>query len=306
MIDKLEFFIALAKEQHFGRAAEACGVTQPTLSAGLKQLEETLGVMLVQRGSRFQGLTTEGQRVLDWARRIVGDSRAMREEVRALKKGVSGHVTIGVVPTALSAVTDLITPFQASHPGVTITIRSRTSQALLADIENLEADCGISYLDNEPIGRMKTQPLYEERYALITPPGGPIGQRDSVTWQEAAGLPLALLTPDMQNRRIIDRALASVGVRATPHLQSDSMVALLSSVAVGPWCSIVPMRMARFAGDRVAAYPLSEPEVVQTIGLIAPQREPMMPIVAALMLEARRRWAASMPMGPGARDQFAW
>ncbi len=57
MIDKLEFFIALAREQHFGKAAEACGVTQPTLSAGLKQLEDTLGVMLVLRGARFQGLT---------------------------------------------------------------------------------------------------------------------------------------------------------------------------------------------------------------------------------------------------------
>ncbi len=80
------------------------------MSAGLKQLEDTLGVMLVQRGSRFKGLTPEGLRVLDWARRIVGDARAMREEVRALKKGVSGHLTIGVIPTALSAVTDLIGP----------------------------------------------------------------------------------------------------------------------------------------------------------------------------------------------------
>ncbi len=60
MIDKLEFFMALARERHFGRAAEECGVTQPTLSAGIKQLEDILGVMLVQRGTRFQGLTPEG------------------------------------------------------------------------------------------------------------------------------------------------------------------------------------------------------------------------------------------------------
>jgi DNA-binding transcriptional LysR family regulator len=306
MIDKLEFFIALAREKHFGRAAESCGVTQPTLSAGLKQLEETLGVMLVQRGARFQGLTVEGERVLDWARRIVGDSRAMREEVRALKKGVSGHVTIGVVPTALAAVTDLIAPFRATHPDVTITIRSRTSQGILSDIESLEADCGISYLDNEPVGRMKTQALYEERYGLVTAKSGPLGERETVSWREAAGLPLALLTPDMQNRRIIDRALASVGIRAEPRLQSDSMVALLASVAAGPWCSIMPMRMARFAGESLSVYRLTEPELMQTIGLIAPQREPMMPIVAGLMVEARRVWLASMPMGPGTRDELSW
>ncbi|MBV9261293.1 MAG: LysR family transcriptional regulator, partial [Pseudolabrys sp.] len=89
MIDKLEFLLALAREKHFGRAAEECGVTQPTLSAGIKQLEESFGVLLVNRGSRFQDFTPEGERVLDWARRIVGDSRAMREEVHALKYGLA-------------------------------------------------------------------------------------------------------------------------------------------------------------------------------------------------------------------------
>src|SRR5580692_3431512 len=84
MVDKLDFLLALAREKHFGRAAESCGVTQPTLSAGVKQLEDTLGVLLVNRGSRFLGFTNEGERVLDWARRIVGDTRAMRDEVRAL------------------------------------------------------------------------------------------------------------------------------------------------------------------------------------------------------------------------------
>ena len=86
MIDKLELLLALAKERHFGRAAEACGVTQPTMSTSLKQLEEILGVMLVQRGSRFVGFTPEGERTLDWARRIVGDVRGMREEINSLKR----------------------------------------------------------------------------------------------------------------------------------------------------------------------------------------------------------------------------
>ena len=65
MIDKLEYLLALARERNFGRAAEQCGVTQPTFSAGIKQLEDTLGVMLVQRTSRFLGFTSEGERVLD-------------------------------------------------------------------------------------------------------------------------------------------------------------------------------------------------------------------------------------------------
>jgi Bacterial regulatory helix-turn-helix protein, lysR family len=92
LLEKLEFLLALAREKHFGRAAKHCGVTQPTLSAGVKQLEDAFGVLLVNRGSRFQGFTAEGERVLDWARRIVGDTRAMRQEVHALKHGLAAYL----------------------------------------------------------------------------------------------------------------------------------------------------------------------------------------------------------------------
>src|ERR1700704_6311414 len=94
LIDKLEFLIALARERHFGRAAEVCGVTQPTLSSGLKQLEETLNTLLVVRGSRFEGFPPEGEQALEWARRIVADSRAMRQDLDTLKRGLSGDIRI--------------------------------------------------------------------------------------------------------------------------------------------------------------------------------------------------------------------
>ena len=157
MIDKLDFILALAREKHFGRAAEACGVTQPTLSAGVKQLEEQMGVLLVNRGSRFQGFTPEGQRVLDWARRIVGDTRAMREEINALRHGLSGRLRIAAIPTALAMVAALTTPYRERHPNVQFTIYSRTSIEILELLDNLEIDAGITYLDNEPLGRVTTR-----------------------------------------------------------------------------------------------------------------------------------------------------
>src|SRR5499433_204530 len=122
MIDKLEFLIALAREKNFGKAAEQCGVTQPTFSAGIKQLEDMLGVLLVQRTSRFLGFTAEGERVLDWARSIIADTRAMRAEVQTLKKGLSGHLKIAAIPTALPMVSTLTTPYRAKHPNVKFTI----------------------------------------------------------------------------------------------------------------------------------------------------------------------------------------
>jgi DNA-binding transcriptional LysR family regulator len=198
MIDKLNFILALAREKHFGRAAEVCGVTQPTLSAGVKQLEEQMGVLLVNRGSRFQGFTPEGERVLDWARRIVGDTRAMREEINALRHGLTGQLRIAAIPTTLAMVAQLTTPYRARHPDVRFTIWSRTSIEILTLLENLEIDAGITYLDNEPLGRVNAVPLYQERYQLLTSADAPLGNRDRVTWKEVAQVPLCLLTPDMQ------------------------------------------------------------------------------------------------------------
>jgi DNA-binding transcriptional LysR family regulator len=164
LLDKLEFLLALAREKHFGRAAEASGVTQPTLSAGVKQLEESFGVLLVIRGSRFQGFTAEGERVLEWARRIVGDTRAMRQEVHALKHGLAGRLRLAAIPTALAMVETLTTPFRARHPDVQFTVLSRTSIEILGHLENLEIDAGLTYLDNEPLGRVTAVPLYREHY----------------------------------------------------------------------------------------------------------------------------------------------
>jgi DNA-binding transcriptional LysR family regulator len=292
VIDKLEFLLALAREKHFGRAADACGVTQPTLSAGVKQLEDNFGVLLVNRGSRFQGFTAEGERVLDWARRIVGDTRAMREEVHALRHGLAGRLRIAAIPTALAMVETLTTPYRARHPNVQFTVYSRTSIEILTELENLEIDAGLTYLDNEPLGRVTAVPLYNERYRLLVAADAPLGDRESVTWADAARVPLCLLTPDMQNRRIIERLLRDTGIAPNITLESDSMVLLYSHVRTGRWASVMPARLATSLGltesNKLRAIPIVEPEASHTIGLVAPAREPMTPLTAALVTEARR------------------
>ena len=295
MLDKLAYLMALSREQHFGRAAAACGVTQPTLSAGIKQLEETLGTLLVQRGSRFIGFTAEGERTLDWARRIVGDERAMREEIKALKHGLAGQLRIAAIPTALAMVAQLTTPYRARHSDVRFTILSRTSIEILTLLENLEIDAGITYLDNEPLGRVNSVPLYQERYQLLTAADAPLGDRDAVTWAEVSRVPLCLLTPDMQNRRIIDGLLRAAGGDVQPTLESNSMIVLFAHVRTGRWASVMPARLAETLGltATIRAIPIVEPEAVHAIGLVVPMREPMTPLTAALVAEAKRMAAGT-------------
>jgi len=289
MIDKLEFFIALARERHFGRAAEECGITQPTLSAAIRQLEDQLGVMLVQRGSRFQGLTPEGQRVLEWARRIVGDTRTMREEMKAAKRGLAGHIRLAAIPTALAMVPKLTAPFQEKHPEVTFSILSVTSVQVLSLLENFEIDAGITYLENEPLGRVTSVPLYSERYYLVVAKGSPLSDRTQVTWQEVSQLPLCLLTPDMQNRRIVNQHLIEAGASVNPTLESNSMIILFSHVRTGKWASVMPLNVAQSFGfaDEISTIPIVEPDARHTVGIIATERDPNTPLVAALLAEAR-------------------
>jgi DNA-binding transcriptional LysR family regulator len=290
LIDKLEFLIALAREQHFGRAAEACGVTQPTLSAGIKSLEDNLGVLLVQRGARYHALTAEGQRTLEWARRIVGDSRAMRQDIRALRQGLTGHVTIAAIPTALAMVAALTTPFRARHPSVQFSILSRTSVEILGLLESFEIDAGLTYLDNEPLGRVRTVPLYHEQYRLLTAADSPLGERTQVSWADVGGIPLCLLTPDMQNRRIIDRYLRSAGQEPAPTLVSDSMLVLFTHVRTGRWATVMPAKLAEALGlvQMIRSIPIVGDEPYPLVGLVVPHREPMTPLAAALVVEARR------------------
>lgn len=295
MIDKLEFLIALAREKHFGRAAEACGVSQPTLSSAIRSLEDVLGAPLVERGSRFIGFTVEGERALDWARRIVGDARAMREDLASMKKGLSGHLRLAVIPTALPMVSRLTTAFTERWPDVKMSVFSRNSTEALRLLENLEIDACLTYLDNEPLGKVAATPLYRERYHLVTGTEGPLraalAGRASITWREVGKIPLCLLTPDMQNRRIIDHLLAEVGMTAEAKLESNSIMVLAAHVRTGRWSSVMPRILAEalgLTGASIAVVPIVEPEVAHTIGLVTTARDLRPPLVEALAAEARR------------------
>jgi len=297
LLDKLTFLVALAREKHFGRAAEGCGVTQPTLSAGLKQLEATLGVLLVHRSGRFGGFTPEGERVLVWATRIVADARAMRDEVRALLEGLSGHLRLLAVPTALPAVARLTTPLRLAHPQVTFSVRSCSAAEVLAGVETLQADAGITYIGGEGLGRFRSVALFEERYRLLVPAGDALAERRSVRWADLSDIPLSLLTSDMQNRRIIELRLQNAGGFRPPVLESNSIIVLITHVRSGHWASVIPAIMAESLGvqEGLRSIPIVEEEACPIIGLVYPQREPLLPLTSALLAEARLAFVGEMP-----------
>ena len=289
MIHKLEMFIAVAKEGHFGRAAESLGITQPTLSTGIKQLEEALGVQLIFRGARYGGLTPEGARALVWARKLVGDTRAFREEMRVSRHGLSGHLRLAVIPTALTWAAILSAHFAQAHPKVRFTILSRTSTEVLKMLENLEVDAGLSYIGNEPLGRMTTAQIYTERYMLVCHADNPLALQSEVTWADLAAENLCLLTPDMQNRRIINQCFMEADVTPDALVEANSTLVLAAIVEQGGWVTVLPGDMARFlaAGKGLAVVPIAGAHVEHKVGLVAPHRKPHTPVLEALLRAAQ-------------------
>ncbi len=216
LLQQLTYLSALARERHFGRAATTCGVSQPTLSAGIQRLEQELGAPLVLRGRRFEGLTPEGARLLSWVHRILADVDGMRRDLGAMREGLAGRLRIGAIPTALPITSLLTKPLCDSHPALDLSVLSMSSREIEQGLHDARLDVGITYLDNEPLRDVRTLELYHERYFLLTPPGGPFADAATVAWEDAAATQLCLLSPDMQNRRIVDGSSATPASRPAP------------------------------------------------------------------------------------------
>jgi DNA-binding transcriptional LysR family regulator len=285
-IRQLAYLAALAREKHFTRAAEACNVTQPTLSSRIRQLEEELGVPIVERGQRYLGLTHEGETVLKWAHAILDDCAALKQELAQMRTGLAGRLTLGVIPTALLFTPRITAVMARLHPNVGFKILSMTSIEILDRLKEHAIDAGISYLDNEPVDFHTTLPLYRERYCLIVRADHPLALagRKSVSWAQAAAGPLCLLNAEMQNRRIIDRAFREAGATPNCQVETTSMSNILAHVLGSGFTGIVPEDfLASIGGSAgVVLLQLEAPAVAHDVGLIALDRVPMPPALAAL------------------------
>lgn len=281
----LDYLVALARERHFARAASACNVTQPTLSAGIKQLEDSFGVLIVERRQRFVGFTAEGERVLAWAQRILADYRGLEQELSELRHGLVGQIRIGGIPVGLPAFGLLTSRFASRHPRARFQILSQTSIEIQRGLDEFSIDAGITYLDNDPLERVRTIDLYRERYVLITHEDNVPGACDQATWAQAAALPLCLLTRSMQNRRILDGYFREAGVEVQAVVETNSLVTLWSHVRFGQWSTVVPHTVLLLLAHQpgLVAIPLHDPTGSHRVGLVASSRDPLTPMTRALL-----------------------
>ena len=282
-IRQIHYLLALAKTKHFRRAAEISHVSQPALSNAIQHFEEELGITIVKRGQRFQGFTEEGERVLQWAQILASNWEGMRQAAAQYSQQLSGVLRIGAIPTTL-AVTPLLTePYQHKYPGIAIKLVSLSAEELIRQLDNFELDLGITYLDDPRIKGFKALPLYRERHVLLVRNPDLKLLKNSLSWREVEGLPLCLLTQNMQNRRLIDAAFREAKI--TPHvmLETDSIFALYAHLRSAGLYSVVPHSMLNQFDTHqdVTAIPLI-PELIRDVGIIIRRQDLLTPIQEAV------------------------
>jgi len=283
LVRKLEYLIALAKEGHFAHAAAACHVSQPTLSAAIRQLEMEMGVLIVQRGARSHRLTREGERVLAFAKLMASECERLRAELSDRGPEILGTLRVGVIPSAIPVLPHLTTPFHERYARVNLKIVDLNPQDVSRAVDDRSIDVAITYLDENVRTRGRTHALYTESYSLLTRKGSPYSGKRSVSWGDAARLPLCLLAPEMQYSGSLPTGLFSREAATLSHVETNSINALYCQVRSGAWSSVLPTSLATVAyeGDELEMVRLPKSGKPARVGVTIPDLELSSPAAEA-------------------------
>ncbi|KPA20407.1 Hydrogen peroxide-inducible genes activator [Shimia sp. SK013] len=280
----LEFLSSLARHRHFARAAEDCGVSQPAFSMRIRKLEERLDSAIVKRGNRFQGFTPAGEALLRHGRKIMDNMKLLEEEFRSAGGDVTGQLALGVVPTAVAYAAGVVQRLRHGNPGITVRLQAASSLAIQQGLENGLYDAGITYGEGVSPDLMRVEHLYDERYLLLAPAALAPRANGKATWAEAAELPLALLEPGMQNRRILDLVFREVGMVPDVIAETGEFTSAMVMAANGMAATVVPEGLAEAFGKNagLVALELEAPVVEKDVSLVSAHRHPGLSTVEAL------------------------
>ncbi|MBV2364685.1 LysR family transcriptional regulator [Streptomonospora nanhaiensis] len=306
LIRQFEYLVALAREQHFARAAVACHVSQPALSAGIRKLESELGVPIVRRGHRFEGFTPEGERVLRWAARVLADRDGLAADVATIRASHIGTLRVGVLPEAAAAFGDVAAPFGARHPRVALTVRTMSGTEIQHGLTDFTIDCGVIRVALSPArARGGKAVLYRERFVLVTADRDRFAGRARVDWADLAHVPFCRLLPDASWRHVEKAVALTTGAEPEVRVAVDSPDALFAHIRAGGGCAVLTHAWLRPTGvpEGLRVIPMAETGEPTGVGIVVAERHPEPVLAGELIAFARTvplQARLDAPLGAGA------
>ena len=275
LIRHVEYFVTLAEEGHFGRAAALCGITQPALSATLRKLEDELAVPLILRGQRYQGLTAEGEKLLAWGRQILSNYDSLREDLDGRRRGgLNVTLRLGAVAAAMPLLVGFSELFERRNPMSRIAVRLLDDAQIAAGLADFSIDGAFGQMpedDNAP-DHLARYPMWSSRPLFACRDDHPFASEETIGLEDAATQPLCTLTgyqmpPQIRRVNIVLDTLGAV----IPHLTS------------GGWCAILPdtVRPALPTGSGLCLIPFADAPPARQIGAICLGQRPQSPAAQA-------------------------
>jgi len=270
----LRYIVALARERHFGRAAERCNVSQPTLSVAVKKLEEQLGVLLFERSAADVKLTTIGQRVVEQAERVLLEAQQIKEIAEAGKDPLAGPLRVGVIYTiAPYLLPGLIPLMRERAPKVPLLIQENYTGRLLESLKRGELDVVIAALPLEEPG-IVAQPIYEEPFRVVMPTGHKWAEETTISASRLAEEPLLLLGAGNcfrdQVLEVCPRCATGGGSSLQKSLEGSSLETIRHMVATGVGVTVLPSAAADVlpgSQNLVEVRPFAAPEPTRTVAI---------------------------------------
>lgn len=234
-IKQLHYFHELAHHRHFAKAAKACHITQPTLSASITALEKNLGTDLVVRTSQFVALTEAGELVRQYAERMLLEQEALKQELARFHGELSGTLRIGIVPQSNVDIMPLIASYKARYPDIVIRLSVMSNEALLVQLELHQCDIGLGFDESLSAPNRRAFHLYPQghnRMALLMSrsAAAALGNGAPITLASLQDKPLVLPSRNMQFRQYLDLAAERAGISLKMVLETDSLFHLTSAV----------------------------------------------------------------------------
>jgi LysR family hydrogen peroxide-inducible transcriptional activator len=272
-IRELRYLVALANRAHFGRAAEDCHVSQPTLSNQIRKLEEYLGVTLIERNAKSFALTAMGQEVVEKAQRIVAEVDTLLSSCRKPRGPLTGPLNLGVIPSLAPYFLPWLLPLtKGRYAGLQLVVHEDLTRHLLERLRHYQIDAALLALPLEG-EEFEELPLFDEPFWFACPAGHPLAQFKAVTEVDLCGEPMLLLA---DGHCLRGQALAACGRVAAEDegiddFRAASLETICQLVAAGFGCTLLPALAARSPPGPDPSFvirPLRSPNASRRIGLV--------------------------------------
>ncbi|MEU6547825.1 LysR family transcriptional regulator [Streptomyces sp. NPDC046859] len=289
---QLEYFVAVADERSFTRAAERVHISQSGVSAQIRQLERELGAELFDRSTRTVTLTVAGKAALEHARAALAAAGAVGQAVGEVTGLIRGRLTVGmVIGCTLPPLFDALAAFHQAHPGVELSLLEDSSDRLTEGVRNGTLDAAlIGAAAGTPEG-LDALTVVSERLVAAVPPGHPLALRRRVVLSDLMDHPIVCMPPGTGLRAVFDQACAALGLRPTIALQASAADALADLAARGLGVAVLSASMAAGHDDVLTARTLADVETPALLALI--WRPARSPAVRAFLAHAGRTFSAS-------------